>query len=265
MAKKEPTKISAKIWRQTIDKLEMKLDAACLRRDAYLSRVLAVELPHLEREICLSNSPDANRFVASRLELLGERKLVTFSLQSDVADRLNEICEQKLIVRDAFLNRLLLLLAASPTLIDKLFFKDVEDDWRTSVLEGLVSPSSREGRTSIVWEDDRPDGPFFNNAFYPLEPLIDPFWSIRLGIEKTEVAELSEYTDPATGSVFMAEKGLGEGVFWLSKGIYSLLFDDKQFKDLNLYGLNCFVPDWRIPGHEAERRHQKKLDELFGD
>jgi hypothetical protein len=27
--------------------------------------------------------------------------------------------------------------------------------------------------------------------------------------------------------------------------------------------LNCYVPDWRIPGHEAERLHTKALDELL--
>jgi hypothetical protein len=30
-----------KIWRPIIDKLDAKLDAACLRRDAYLAKLLA--------------------------------------------------------------------------------------------------------------------------------------------------------------------------------------------------------------------------------
>ena len=34
---KTPPKISVKIWRPIIEKLDAKLDAACLRRDAYLA------------------------------------------------------------------------------------------------------------------------------------------------------------------------------------------------------------------------------------
>ncbi len=260
MGTKDVTKITAKIWRQTIEKLENKLDAACLRRDSYLSRVLDVELPRLDREICLRNSPDANRFVAGRLESLGERKLVTFSLDPDVAERLNEICGRKLIVRDAFLNRVLLLLAASPKLINSLFFKELGMDLHTFILDRQETGSPAETRTSIVWGDR---GNL--SAIYPLEPFIDPFWAIRLGIEESESVDLVDFTDPVSGSVVKVQEAVGDGNFMLPNGIYASLFHDKQFKDLDLYGLNCYVPDWLVPGHEAERRTQKRLDELFGD
>ncbi len=260
MGNKDVTKITAKIWRKTIDKLEHKLDAACLRRDSYLSRVLDIELPRLDREICLSNSQDANRFVASRLESLGERKLVTFSLDPEVAERLNVICGRKLIVRDAFLNRLLLLLAASPKLINSLFFKGLGMDLHTFILDGQRTESPAETRTSIVWDDLGN-----HSAIYPLEPNIDPFWAIRLGIEESQMAELFDFTDPASGTVFKALEVDGDGNFMLPVGIYSSLFHDKQFKDLDLYGLNCYVPDWQVPGHDAERRNHKILDELFAE
>lgn len=260
MGTKDVTKITAKIWRQTIEKLENKLDAACLRRDSYLSRVLDVELPRLDCEICLRNSPDANRFVAGHLESLGERKLVTFSLDPDVAERLNEICGRKLIVRDAFLNRVLLLLAASPKLINSLFFKCLGMDLHTFILDRQETGSPAETRSSIVWGDR---GNL--SAIYPLEPSIDPFWAIRVGIEESESVDLVDFTDPLSGSVVKVQEAVGDGNFMLPGGIYSSLFHDKQFKDLDLYGLNCYVPDWLIPGHEAERRTQKQLDELFGD
>jgi len=260
MGNKTVTKITAKIWRQTIEKLENKLDAACLRRDSYLSRVLDVELPRLDREICLRNSPDANRFVASHLESLGERKLVTFSLDPEIAERLNEICGRKLIVRDAFLNRVLLLLAAGPKLINSLFFKGLGMDLHTFILDRQHTEGSAETRTSIVWGDRGR-----HSAIYPLEPYIDPFWAIRLGIEESEAVELVDFTDPASGSVVKVQEAVGDGNFMLPDGTYSSLFHDKQFKGLDLYGLNCYVPDWLLPGHEAERRTQIQLDELFGD
>lgn len=263
MGNKAVNKITAKIWRQTIEKLEHKLDAACLRRDSYLSRVLDVELPRLDREICLRNSPDANRFVANRLESLGERKLVTFSLDPEVAERLNEICGRKLIVRDAFLNRMLLLLAASPKLINSLFFKGLGMDLHTFILDRQRTEDPAETRPSIVWGDRDS-----HSAIYPLEPNIDPFWAIRLGIEESKASEAIEFvdfTDPVSGSVVKVQEAVCDGNFTLPDGIYSSIFHDKQFKELDLYGLNCYVPDWLVPGHEAERRTQKQLDELFGD
>ena len=36
--------ISVRIWRPILEKLEAKLEAACLRRDAYLRRVLELEI-----------------------------------------------------------------------------------------------------------------------------------------------------------------------------------------------------------------------------
>jgi hypothetical protein len=31
----------------------------------------------------------------------------------------------------------------------------------------------------------------------------------------------------------------------------------------DLLGLNCWVADWSIPGHEAQIQHAKALDELL--
>ena len=48
---------------------------------------------------------------------------------------------------------------------------------------------------------------------------------------------------------------------WIPK--FPQFLDQKIGEDADLLGLNCFVPDWRIPGHEAERRRTKALDELL--
>ncbi|CAG1000914.1 hypothetical protein MTYP_02874 [Methylophilaceae bacterium] len=247
---KAVSKVSAKIWRQTIEKFDKKIEAACLRRDAYLSRVLEVELDFLDREICFVNSPDAQRFIANRLDGIGERKLVSFALRPDLVVRMNEICERKRIVRDSFLNRLLLLLAANQKTIDKLFFT------------GSLSP---ENWRTLVWSKYQHDGPFFQNTLYPLEQEIDPLWPIRLGIELTDHSELSDYTCPNTGEVIRVVQGIGEVNFLLKEGIYTTIFNDTNFAKVDMYGLNCYLPDWLLPGHEAEQKNRQMLDEIFGD
>ena len=80
---KTPPKISVKIWRPIIEKLDAKLDAACLRRDAYLAKLLATELDHLDAEVSLPNSPAAHDFTLERLDAF-DRKLVSIALAPDL-------------------------------------------------------------------------------------------------------------------------------------------------------------------------------------
>lgn len=171
MSKQDPKqvrKISVKIWRPIISKLDSKIDAACLRRDAYLAKVLEGELVHLDREVCLPNSQAAHDHVFGELDKL-DRKLVSLALPCAVAERLTEICSRKRIVRDAFFNRLFLLLAANPQTIDALFFSSWDEDWR-----------------GAVWTEYKHEGPFFQNGFYPLEAAVDPFWAMRCALELAE-------------------------------------------------------------------------------
>jgi hypothetical protein len=158
-------KISTRIWRPLVEKLDKKIEAACLRRDLYLSRVLRVEIPYLDEEITKANSPAANTYIAGQLDTL-ERKLVTLSLEADLVDQLEDVCSRKNINRDSFFNRLILLLCVSPKLIDILFFEG-DPSWRTE-----------------VWSERKHDGPFFQNIFHPLDQDIDPFWAIRTGLEQ---------------------------------------------------------------------------------
>jgi hypothetical protein len=241
---KTPPKISVKIWRPIIDKLDAKLDAACLRRDAYLAKLLTNELDQLDAEVSLANSPAAHDFTFKRLDAL-DRKLVSIALEPKLSDRMHAICSAKRIVRDAFFNRLFLLLAAAPKTIDKLFFPG-ESQWRTA-----------------VWSEFKHDGPFFESGFYPLEAPVDPFWAIRAGLGLfNEGLGAEDYEVPGTGARVKVQRGPG-GEPEPLPSMHTVLFAQKV-DDADLLGLNCFVPDWRIPGHEAERRYTKVLDELLG-
>ncbi len=245
-------KISVKIWRPILDKLEKKIGQACLRRDAYLTKVLEVELPQLDAEVSIPNSQASYDYVFSRLDVL-DRKLVSLALPPELTARLNEICSRKLIVRDAFFNRLFLLLTASPKVIDQLFFSG-EGDWRTD-----------------VWSEHKHEGPFFQNVFYPLEPDIDPFWPIRCGLEMSQDEnELEEYLEPTSGKVIRVRRNVLAKIAELAEpvepveGIYTKTFQQKA-SGHDLLGLSCYVPDWAIPGHTAQQKLEASLDEIFAD
>jgi hypothetical protein len=239
-------KISVKIWRPIIDKFDEKIEAACLRRDAYLNKVLEVELAWLDEEVSIPNTPASYDYVFDRLDGL-DRKLVSLALRPDLVARLNEICGRKHIVRDAFFNRLFLLLAASQNVVDTLLFGTVADEWRTE-----------------VWSQNKHDGPFFQNGFYPLEPMIDPFWAIRNGLEMYATdAGLEDYIEPTSGKKILVKRDL-TGVVSPADNLYTTIFEQKV-RDNDLLGLSCYMPDWRIPGQGVEQEYRAKLDELLAD
>jgi hypothetical protein len=242
---KTTPKISVKIWRPIIRKLDAKIDSACLRRDAYLAKVLEVELDWLEQEVSIPNSQASYDFVFERLDRL-DRKLVSLALPPELTTRLTEICHRKRIVRDAFFNRVFLLLAAAPKVVDTLLFRGFDGDWR-----------------SLVWSENKHDGPFFQNGFYPMEPRVDPFWAMRCALADHEGEGVEDYVEPVSGKSIRMQRDLAGKPMPLNS-LYTTLFDQKAGAD-DLLGLNCYVPDHRIPGHDAERVAQSKLDELLGE
>jgi hypothetical protein len=247
MEKGQLQKTTVKIWTPLIDKLEQKVAKACLRRDAYLARVLAVEIPCLDAEVCLPNSAESHAFVAAQLDTL-DRKPVSLLLPPDLTKSLNAVCKQKRIVRDAFFNRLFLLLAASPRVIDRLLFGfDPSWNWRQE-----------------VWTEYKHDGPFFESVIYPLEQVIDPFWAIRVafGLSSDE-AGLEEYLEPESGKAVRVRRDIA-GVPVPPDAIYTTVF--RQVVQHNsLVGLNCYLSDADIPGHAAQAKKKAALDNLLAE
>lgn len=238
-------KITVKIWRPILEKLDKKIESACLRRDAYLSKVLEAELQSLDQEVSIPNSKASYDYVFERLDRL-DRKLVSLALPTELTQQLNEICTRKRIVRDAFFNRVFLLLAASPGLVDMLLFSGAKRDWRTE-----------------VWNEIKHDSPFFTNGFYPLEPTVDPFWAVRFGLAMYANDDgLKDYVEPTSGKTIRIQTSLtGEPV--PAESLYTTVFDHKIKEGGDLYGLSCYLPDWRIPDHAAEQAHRAKLDDLL--
>ena len=196
-------KISVRIWRPLIKALDDKIGSACLRRDAYLAKVLECELDWLDQEIPQPNSQDSYDYVFESLDSL-DRKLVSLALPVELTDRLNKICKRKRIVRDAFFNRIYFLLVVPSKWIDVNLFFDADGKGRTE-----------------VWSEHKNDGPFYNNGFYPLKPDIDPFWAIRCGLG------IYAEQDPAIGNVYTTI--LRE-------------YKDKDLTGLNCYWPDSLIP-----------------------
>ena len=157
-------KISAYILPATRLALPRKFTQACVRRDEYLAKVFEVELSHLENEMPKPNSDRAKAFIKRSLNEHLDRTLMSFNLPESLISHINETLERKNIPRGAFFNRILFMLAASPSAINEIFFDDF-DDWRTE-----------------VWSEGKHDGAFYQNVMYPLEQIVDPFWPIRFGL-----------------------------------------------------------------------------------
>jgi hypothetical protein len=245
-ALKTVPKISVKIWRPLIEKFDEKVDAACLRRDAYLAKLLQSEIEWLDQEVPVPNSEASYDYVFDKLDQF-DRKLVSLALPAELSARINAVCAKKRIVRDAFFNRLFLLLSASPKVIDKLFFGTYASEWR-----------------AIVWSECKHDGPFFQSGFYPLEPMIDPFWAIRTGLEIFKSEEGVEYVvDHESGGQFSAMREV-TGDLRPADSVYSMIFDEK-IKGHELISMSCSLPDWRVPGQPAEQKYRARLDEIFAD
>jgi len=237
-------KISVKIWRPLIARFNEKVMTACLRRDLYLARVLAHELPYLDHEVSVPNSVAAQRFVDERLDGM-DRQLVSLALPPALTAILKDICIRKRIVRDAFFNRVFFLLAARPRVLDALLFPD-NPDWRAE-----------------IWSEYRNDGPFFQNGFYPLEPEVNPFWALRTAfdVQAEEDKSVEYYVDPASGNEVRVTRDI-TGAVMPVPGIYSTVFTVPKGQT-ELLGLSCFLPDSHIPGTPAAEALNSKLDELL--
>lgn len=241
------TTVTVKVWKRVMEKFDEKIEAACLRRDAYLGRVLEIELPHLLKEVPHPNSETVCKFIALQLDLL-DRKPVSVKLPPQLVQELDRICADRRIPRDAFFNRLLFLLAMPNKAIARVFFGTDENNWTRWLLEKYGKDEYLQtGQESI---------------FYPLTPHINPFGEIREGLALYENDEkIEEVNHPVThGRVGMIRD---DGNLRLPIKFYTVVLNDKQFEGVNLYGLNCYLPEWIVPGHPDEISRTKRLDELL--
>lgn len=239
------TKTTVKVWRPLADKLEARMTEACLRRDFYLARLLTSEVQHLDAEVAVASSQAAYEHVSDRLERL-DRKAVSLALPPALVGQINEVCKSKRIVRDAFFNRLFLLLAASPKNLNALLFPTYEGDWKQD-----------------VWHEYGNDSATVDLGVLPLASVTEPFWAIREAfVMNNRNLNSQESPDQGSGTTVQMIK-VQPGKWTLPENVYTKYMDQKAGQH-DLIGLNCYLPDWRLPTCEVKSRSVNTLDSLLG-
>jgi len=113
------TKLTAKLHAPMYNAFDRQLSEALLRRDAFLDRMICQEIPHLRKELDGKRlSTEANRYISHCLKGLGGKnaaplRQVSIAVRHDTAEALRAVVEEHNLVRDAFLNRLIVLLRSS--------------------------------------------------------------------------------------------------------------------------------------------------------
>lgn len=240
---KKPSKITVKIWKPLIDLLDEKMEQACLLRDSYLSRLITDELDWLESEIQTPNTEASRAFVSRRLDSL-DRKFVSITLSPELIDRLTKLLNERAIVRDAFFNRLFLLLTMPPKVLEELL--DIPADWMQDVLEdpGLT------------------EGPVLSQVYRPLTPNFDPFFYYRQWMqdhddEGNRIRGPKQCAREGIYSHFISQSRLLEGA--MASRSASTNNPSKAAVTpaiIDLSGLNCFVADWRNIETEEGKANQ---------
>jgi hypothetical protein len=114
MAKTDSAQITVRLSRKLAEHFSSALEAAFLRRDAWLNHILATELPRIANELeGHSNSPAARKFIEARLADQ-ERITLTIALDRGTAEAMRSVCDAHGVVRDALFNRLVVLVTLPP-------------------------------------------------------------------------------------------------------------------------------------------------------
>lgn len=118
--KMEETKITAKIYLPMLENFNSQISKLHIKRDSFLNAMIKAELPYLKMDMRGKVlSAKAKRYIAGSLKRMGTQN-VNIVVEKDVADNLNKIVSDSNLVRDAFINRLILLLRSSESFLEKM-------------------------------------------------------------------------------------------------------------------------------------------------
>src|SRR5690554_4634111 len=196
-------KIQLRVWTPMLDSLKSYTEDACLRRDAFLAKVLDYELSVLEG--CdFRNSDEAATYVHKELRGL-KNTLATFSFPESLVQRLNAVAESRNIHRDCIFNRILLLLVPrNQRAIYNWLYRDVTDDIAEDTLQEGIE------QNSVTFP-----GLFFYSSLHAVrdrlesdQELIDPLGLIRDWIHEYQSEAIEDYFDrePLTRIIYESMK-----------------------------------------------------------
>lgn len=128
------TKMTVKIYEPLFKSFDDQMNRLCIKRDAFLNHMIKRETPNLAKELDgrrLSSS--ARRYISGSLKRMGTRT-VNVVVDKETADALNAVVDASNIVRDAFINRLIMFLRSADTVLDyfgmpKFIVPSDFDDW----------------------------------------------------------------------------------------------------------------------------------------
>lgn len=222
-------KITINLWDQLASSLSNKFNESCLRRDAYLDFVLKHEADKLMKELDQAASERQRKYIERNLSEL-KRTQVSLNLSSDTVASIEEACHSRNLVRDSFINRVLLFLVLKPDLFGRLLGIDIRD-----YINSLLDDGEFIGDTADM---------VLKGGLNCINALVhkDPFWAVR---ECIRIA--SDDSDDGCEQLHAA-----------------YIPPDFLDKDINLAGLNCVVEEWRIEERPGQEIARTKLDELLG-
>jgi hypothetical protein len=116
----KPTKITVKVHSSLLAAFNKQLQELPIKRDAFLNHIICIETKRLAEEMEGKElSAGARRHISRKLRNLGTTP-VNLVVDAEIAKKLNNIVEESNMVRDAFINRLIMFLRSSDKLLDHL-------------------------------------------------------------------------------------------------------------------------------------------------
>ena len=150
----QQTKITVKVYERLLTSFNKKLETCFIKRDALLNHIIRLELSNLNKDMeGLKLTNPARHYISGELKRLGT-KTINVVVDKDTAQGLNDIVGKCNMVRDSFINRLILLLNSSDKLLEILGLPDKTNDRSLSPAESM-STSPLQAIVSII------DNPLF--------------------------------------------------------------------------------------------------------
>lgn len=228
------SKIQFTIWKPLLNSLRNYTDEACLRRDAYLAKVLGHEIEVLAKAKG-KNSELARHYVHGALKSL-DCQSATFTLPVELVSRINQVCEEKQLHRDCFFNRVLLMILP---LNQRALY-----DWLYS--DKQVIYEAWQEAISEIDTSELAYGVVFSRLHTIRESVnSDPLGMIREVLSRAAEKDSAFDLDDPLCAVIGPEKK-----YTLNDANYSLV------------GLNVILSDLHIPG-SLEHGEMKKILDLI--
>lgn len=215
------TKITVKIYEPMLRNFDDQINKLFIKRDAFLNAVIQEEVKHLAHEMNGKRlTTSAKRYISGELKRMGTTQ-VNIVVDKSTADALNTIVATSNLVRDAFINRLIMLLRSSNDLLSYLelpkFITDSEFD---SSMEPM--PTS------------------------PIEAMkathIDPLFYLRTACEERHKIGLYLLYLPLAGLTCYMDESLVPGT-----EIYEQIQRDKEAMDEQLNALDLMLMHSKKP------------------